>query len=50
MRGKHSKKPDEIRNLIDEWFPKAKKLELFCRHPKEGWAVYGNEIEGSIVL
>lgn len=49
-RGKHSKKPDEIRNLIDEWFPKGKKLEMFCRHPKEGWAVYGNEVQESIVL
>lgn len=45
-RGKHSKKPDEIRQLIKDWFPEAKRLEMFCRHPAEGWDIFGNEVEG----
>ena len=49
-RGKHSKKPDEIRDLIGSWFPEANKLEMFCRTPAEGWAVFGNEVTESIVI
>jgi len=46
-RGKHSKKPDEIRELIKEWFPDASRVELFCRYPAEGWDVWGNEVEST---
>lgn len=49
-RGKHSKKPDEIRQLISDWFPNCEKLELFCRFPDDGWDVFGNEVENSISL
>lgn len=49
-RGKHSKKPDEIRNLISSWYPDLDRLELFCRFPAEGWDAFGNEIENSISL
>jgi N6-adenosine-specific RNA methylase IME4 len=49
-RGKHSKKPDEIRNLIKDWFPNANRLEMFCRHPDDGWSVFGNEVIESIDL
>ena len=49
-RGKHSKKPDEIRQLISTWFPSRKKLELFCRFPASGWDVFGNEVSNSIEL
>jgi N6-adenosine-specific RNA methylase IME4 len=44
-RGKHSKKPDEIRDLIKDWFPDVERVELFCRHPADGWDVWGNEVE-----
>jgi len=44
-RGIHSKKPDEIRNLIKKWFPDLQRVELFCRFPSDGWDVWGNEIE-----
>ena len=47
-RSKHSKKPDEIRDLIKEWFPDASRLEMFCRHPSDGWHVWGNEIRSSV--
>lgn len=43
-RGQHSKKPDEIRDLIAAWFPDANKLEMFCRFPAIGWTVWGNEV------
>ena len=45
-RGKHSKKPDEIRDLIKNWFPDAERLEMFCRYPSPGWDVFGNEVCG----
>lgn len=49
-RGKHSKKPEEIRALLEGWFPEANKLEMFCRSANKGWAVYGNEVEDSIAI
>ena len=49
-RSKHSKKPVEIRELIENWYPGKKKLEMFCRSAAPGWAVYGNEVESSISL
>ena len=49
-RGQHSKKPDEIRNLIKGWFPNANRLEMFCRQPDEGWSVFGNEVDEAIGL
>ncbi len=42
-RTHHSKKPDSIRRLIDEWYPDKSKLELFARATFMGWDVYGNE-------
>jgi len=44
VRGKHSKKPDEIRELIKDWFPEKERLEMFCRFPAVGWDVWGNEV------
>lgn len=43
-RVKHSKKPDEIRDLIASWFPELPRLEMFCRSPAPGWVVWGNEV------
>jgi len=43
-RTKHSKKPDEIRELISKWYPKHKKIELFAREKHIGWDSWGNEI------
>jgi N6-adenosine-specific RNA methylase IME4 len=25
-------------------YPKAKKVELFCRRPRAGWKAWGNEV------
>jgi len=50
MRGKHSAKPNEIRNRIETMFPTQNKIELFAREKHEGWDVWGNEVECSIAL
>ena len=42
-RTKHSEKPAYFRNLIDRWFPDAKKIELFARTKGKGWKTEGNE-------
>ena len=42
-RGKHSAKPDEVRNLIAKMYDSLPKIELFCRDPAEGWDVWGNQ-------
>jgi len=47
-RSLHSKKPDEIRNLITSWFPDKTKLEMFARTAPDGWNVWGNEVETNI--
>ena len=42
-REKHSKKPDEIRDRINEMFPEQSKIELFARDTYIGWDKWGNE-------
>ena len=43
-REEHSKKPDEIQDHITEAFPNRKKIELFARRKKDGWASWGDEL------
>lgn len=43
----HSRKPDEIRNRIVDLFGDLPRVELFCRHPADGWDSIGNEVDGS---
>jgi len=50
MRGKHSAKPNEIRNRIDLMFPTQNKIELFARQNVSGWDCWGNECESAISL
>lgn len=42
-RGKHSAKPDEFYEMIEKLYLGEPKVELFCRTPRKGWAVWGNE-------
>lgn len=42
----HSRKPDEQYGLIEACSP-GPYLELFARHPREGWKVWGNEADSS---
>lgn len=49
MRSRHSEKPTEVRDRITQMFPTQSKIELFARQKTEGWDVWGNEVESSIV-
>lgn len=42
-RGEHSKKPDEAYTIIEKMYPEYKKIELFSRNRREGWAAWGNQ-------
>jgi N6-adenosine-specific RNA methylase IME4 len=49
--GRHSEKPQEVRNRIVEMFGNELfKIELFARQKVEGWDSWGNEIESDIIL
>jgi N6-adenosine-specific RNA methylase IME4 len=42
----HSRKPDELYDIIEACSP-GPYLELFARHPRQGWIQWGNEaVEG----
>jgi N6-adenosine-specific RNA methylase IME4 len=45
-RSKHSQKPDELLGHVERLAP-GPYLELFARRDREGWASWGNEIQGS---
>lgn len=45
-KSKHSKKPDEIPDLIVRLVGDRKRAELFARKKRKGWDTYGNEIKG----
>lgn len=47
---KHSKKPNISFEIIEAMFPSTQKLEMFARNEREGWDVFGNEVENSIKL
>lgn len=42
-RGKHSAKPHELYEILEAMYQGLSKIELFCRTPREGWAVWGNQ-------
>ncbi len=42
-RGTHSSKPERFYEIIEGMYPGLPKLELFCRVPRSGWAVWGNQ-------
>lgn len=43
LRREHSRKPVEVREMIDRLLPRAFKCELFAREPWQGNDVWGNE-------
>ena len=43
-RTEHSKKPERFYEIIEAMYPQLPKVELFCRSPRVGWAVWGNEV------
>lgn len=46
----HSAKPPEIHDRIVQLFGDIPRVELFARNPKNGWDVFGNQVENSIVI
>lgn len=42
-RGQHSSKPHEVYEVIEAMYPTLPKLEMFCRTPRAGWGVWGNQ-------
>ena len=44
MRGRHSAKPNEVRDRIAAMFPKQKKIELFARQQTPGWTAWGLDV------
>jgi N6-adenosine-specific RNA methylase IME4 len=43
----HSRKPDEQYDLIEACSP-GPRLELFARHPRDGWTVWGEESDEEV--
>lgn len=41
---KHSKKPEEVYELIESMYPGLKYVELFSRNLRQGWTMWGNQI------
>ena len=41
----HSRKPDEIYDIIETLYPNCNYLEMFARNRRDGWDCYGNETE-----
>jgi len=44
--GDHSAKPDQVHRRLELAYPKASKVELFCRNPRKGWDAWGNQANG----
>lgn len=44
-RTEHSAKPAFYYEMIEAAYPQLPKIELFCRAPRDGWAVWGNQSE-----
>lgn len=42
-KGEHSAKPAIVHEMIEAMYPKARRLEVFARAARPGWAVWGNE-------
>lgn len=46
QRREHSRKPDEVYELLERMFPDFTKIEMFARptKPRPGWVYWGNEV------
>jgi N6-adenosine-specific RNA methylase IME4 len=48
--GRHSAKPDEVRERLVRLMGDVPRLEMFAREAIPGWDVWGNEVESTIEL
>lgn len=46
---KHSAKPSEFYEMVEGMSP-GPYLEMFCRTPREGWHVWGNEVTSDVEI
>lgn len=49
-RGRHSRKPPEVRDRIVQLMGDLPRVELFAREKAEGWDSWGNEVECDVQL
>jgi len=47
---RHSQKPEIAYQIIERLYPDTNKIELFARNKRQGWDVWGNEVESDIEL
>lgn len=47
---RHSKKPEISYQIVERLYPNSNKLELYAREKRNGWHVWGNEVESDINL
>ena len=47
---RHSKKPQISYDIIERLYPDTNKLEMVARDKRDGWDVWGNEIQNDIEL
>ena len=47
---RHSQKPEIAYQIIERMYPTQNKLELFARNKRQGWDIWGNELENDIEL
>lgn len=45
--GKHSEKPEIVRELITDLCGDIPRIELFARNKADGWDVWGDEVDGN---
>jgi len=43
-RQEHSKKPHQIYSKIESLYGEIERIELFARHKRQGWDVWGNQV------
>lgn len=46
----HSKKPESVYAMLERQHPDKRRVELFARNEREGWAHWGNELPNTITL
>ena len=47
---RHSQKPSVAYEMIERLYPNLSRIELFARNKRDGWDVWGNEVESDIEL
>lgn len=43
-RGAHSAKPERAYEILESYYPHARRVELFARQQRPGWTTWGNEM------